>query len=450
MLRTKLALIVALLCAAQPVLAAFEDSGFSARAVAMGSAFTAVTDDPVSVFYNPAGLGFIDRASVQTSYLRQFDIAAGKVDQEFVDLVGAVPVHQEIINGTFAGSFINNQQLNLGEERSIGLSYGTRSMHEFDGGQVELGGTFRTLSKGYDSGGSDAIRIGIDAGMITRFWDRYTAGVSLLNLDGPPMSGPGFHDRAPAMIKIGLAESVRGFTYAADITKREPSGGHPGTANLGVGLEHWWATTRNGSWALRSGMSLGDSDKTWNAGFGWRLLGGQLDYAFTLPMQGQTNIGHAVSLSFRFGQSNPEGEYERVLKDELSYRKDLTKALDAGENRQWRLSEELNNLRDEIKVLRQQLVDKTTSESQARRKIQDLEERHRQVLEEFRKMQDEAAKTKDVRFHEDWAAYQKLKLGGAPDSILTDEIKRILREYKDSGVDLSPANEELLRLLRGG
>ncbi|MBI3552357.1 MAG: hypothetical protein HY077_07550 [Elusimicrobia bacterium] len=449
MLRARFALVLAFLSAVRPAWAAFEDSGFSPRAVAMGSSFTAVTDDPVSVFYNPAALGFINHTSFQTSYLRQFHIAAGEVNQDLFTLSGAIPVKQELINGTLSPAFLYNNQNNVGIERSVGMSYGSRSLYEFDGGQVELGGTFRVLQRTYSISAGAPTRIGLDFAGLMRFWDKYTFGVSLLNFDGPPINGPNFKDRAPAMIKLGVAESVRGFLFAFDITKREPSGGHPGTANLGAGIEHWWATARHGSYALRTGGILSERDKMWNAGVGWRLFGAQVDYALTIPMTGTSIFGHAVSLSYRFGQSNPEGEYERVLAEELKYRKDLTQALEAGEVKQWRLAEELNTLRDEMMLLRRQLIDKTTSEAQARRRLQELEERHRQAEEKFRKMQAEANRSKDVLFREDWTAYQKLKLGGAPDAVLLDQVTRILRQYKDAGVDLGEANQELVRLRRG-
>ncbi len=450
MLRARLALVLALLSAVQPAFAAFEDSGFSPRAVAMGSSFTAVTDDPVSAFYNPGALGFINNTTTQMSYLRQFHIAAGETNQDVFTWVGGIPVHQEIFNGTFSPLFYYSSKQNINVERSIGLSYGTRSFHEFDGGQLELGGTFRILQEEFDIGGSAPMRIGLDIGMLMRFWDHYTFGASLLNFDGPPLYGPGgIVDRAPAMIKLGVAETVRSFLFSMDLTKREPSGGHPGTANIGAGFERWWATARYGAWAFRSGTILGDREKTWNFGLGWRLMGAQIDYAMTIPMVGSTLFGHAVSLTYRFGQSNPEAEYERVLKEELGYRKDLTKALEAGEVKQWRLSEELKNLSEQMAALRRQLADKTSSESAARKKLQELEEKHKAAMDKFQKIQSDANRSKDILFREDWAAYQKLKLGGAPDSVLIDEVKRILRQYKDAGVDLSAANQELVRLLRG-
>ena len=59
-----------------------------------------------------------------------------------------------------------------------------------------------------------------------------------------------------------------------------------------------------------------------------------------------------------------------------------------------------------------------------------------------------ALKTRESLFREDWRAHERAKLAGAPDASLLDRVGRVLREYKDSGVDLSEANRELLRLSR--
>jgi len=239
---------------------------------------------------------------------------------------------------------------------------------------------------------------------------------------------------------------------ALDLTKSEPSGAAPGTVAAAAGLERWWATARNGSFAGRTGLSLGDFSKTWSWGLGWRVLGGELSYAMTVPMQGPTMIGHSVGLLFRFGTSNPEGEYERMLGEEMHYRQDLIASLEAGEVKQWKLSQELSELRSELETLRRQLVEKTLSEAEVKKRLAELQERHRHAVEEHERMLEEQrklkAKTKFDFFKEDWAAYNKSKAGGAPDPVLADQVRRILRDYKDSGIDLSEANQELLRLLR--
>jgi hypothetical protein len=365
-----------------------------------------------------------------------------------MDLAAGIPVQQDIFNGTFGLSWLYGQRKGMGVDRTVGFSYGTRGLKELDQGGLDVGGTLKFLSRTPD-GAKGVLQGAIDLGGAYRFREKYTAGLSLLNFPGPRLP----NGRAPLTIKAGVAEDLRGFTMAFDLTKREPTGEGPGTVTAAAGLERWWATARNGSFAGRTGLSLGDHAKTWNWGLAWRILGGgELGYAMTVPMQGPTMIGHSVGLLFRFGASNPEGEYERLLGTELRYRKDLIAALEAGEVKQWKLSQELAELRSALEDLRRQLTEKTLSEAEVKKRLAELQERHRRAVAEHERMLEEQrklkAKTRSDFFKEDWAAYDKAKAGGAPDPVLADQVRRILRDYKDSGVDLSDANQELLRLLR--
>lgn len=448
--------VAVLLLLPGPLRAGFEDSGLSPRAVSMGGALTAVEGDPVSWLYNPANLGSLRQVSAAAHYLRQFHIPAGEVDDDQINAAAGFPLFGR---GSLGLAGIYNRQNRLAVERTAALGYGSRGLWELEGGAVELGAALRLLKRSLDAGGGPKTQAAFDLGALYRFRERYAVGLSVINANRPRLDAAGLPDRAPAMVRLGVAESVRGFTAALDAVKREPSGGRRGTATLGLGFENWWPTARRGSFALRAGLSLGDRTKTWAAGLGWRRLGGRLDYALTVPMAGTSRFGHAVSLTFRFGGSHPEGEYEKVLAQEMRYRKDLSEALEAGEIKQWKLAEELKALREELEVLREeleilraQLLDKTASEAEARQRMKALQERHQRAVESYEKMKADtkalAEKTSAVLFEEDWRAYQKLKLSGAPNAVFIDQVRRLLRQYKETGVDLSPANQELLRLLR--
>lgn len=50
------------------------EMGTSARAVALGGAFAALADDESAVFYNPAGLAFLDKITIAAFYQRAFDV----------------------------------------------------------------------------------------------------------------------------------------------------------------------------------------------------------------------------------------------------------------------------------------------------------------------------------------------------------------------------------------
>src|SRR5215467_15040209 len=55
-----------------PARAAFEDTGWGARPVGMGGAFTAIADDSNAPLYNPAGLVQVQWNEVSAMYSRLF------------------------------------------------------------------------------------------------------------------------------------------------------------------------------------------------------------------------------------------------------------------------------------------------------------------------------------------------------------------------------------------
>src|SRR3990167_5077129 len=55
-------------CYPMVAMAAYEDVGVGARVSGLGHAYTAVADDAYSVYYNPAGLGTLDRPELGTTY----------------------------------------------------------------------------------------------------------------------------------------------------------------------------------------------------------------------------------------------------------------------------------------------------------------------------------------------------------------------------------------------
>ena len=444
-LRALLALVLLCPLAAR---AAFEDAGFGPRDVAMGGAFCAVSDDPGVIAYNPASLGQASAVEATASYLRQFHIPSGESDRDSTRAAIVVPLRQEILNGALGFDLRYDRRTNVAGDRAIGFMYGTRGLKETEGGGVDFGGGFKILSTAFDKGGNAGAHLALDFGALYRFSERFALGASLLNFGSPKFKG----DRAPLTLKIGVAEQLRGVIFAADITKRESSASGIGQHTMALGFERWWATARAGQFALRSGMSLGEGSRTWNWGLGWRAQGARLDYSMTVPMTGTSRFGHGLSLSVRFGRADPEGEYEKLLSQELRYRRQLNEALEASSVKQWKLAEELNRVRTETAALRNEIEMKRASESDAKRRFKELEERQRKAAASFEKLKSDreslARETRLSLFAEDWRSYQKAKLAGAADTVLLDQVGRILREYREAGVDLSDASSELRRLQR--
>ncbi|MEK7234478.1 MAG: hypothetical protein AAB268_11725 [Elusimicrobiota bacterium] len=422
-------------------LAAFEDAGFGPWDIAMGGAFTAVVDDPGVIAYNPASLGQASALEATMAYLRHFHIPSGESDRDSTRAAVIVPVRQEMLDGALGFDVRYDRREKVGGDRAIGVMYGTRGLLETEGGAVDFGGGLKLLTSSLDSGGKAETRVALDVGTLHRFSERYALGASLLNLGNPKFKG----DRAPLALKIGVAEQIRGMIFAADLTKRESSLSGNGRHNMALGFERWWVTANAGRYALRSGMSLGEGTRTWSWGLGWRARGARLDYAMTVPITGTLRLGHGLSLCVRFGGVDAEGEYEKLLSQELRYRQQLGKALEASSVKQLKLTEELNRMREEVEL-------KRASEGDAKRRLLELQIRRQKASETLEKVkadgEDAARRIRISLFQEDWRSYQKAKLSGAADSALLEQVGRILREYRDAGVDLSDASMELRRLQR--
>jgi hypothetical protein len=445
------AALAAAALAAAPAFAAFDDTTFGARDAAMGGAFTAVHDEVGAIAYNPAALGQAPALEAAATYQTGTHPAAGTIDRDTSRAAVAVPVRQEIFNGAFGFDVRYDRRTNVSKDREIGMYYGTRTFKETEGGGLDFGGGLKFLHGALENGGSTKTKAVLDLGALWRFGDRRAFGASLLNFGGAKFTGPGgYSDRAPLALKLGGAESVHGALIAVDGTLREGSSGQGSSQTFALGVERWWPTVRSGSFAGRTGLSIGTISNVWSWGFGWKLGGARVDYSMGVPLTGVTRFAHGLTVAVRFGRSDPEAEYESLLQGEMKARQQLGRSLDASAVRQQALSEEIGRLRDEIAALRASLAEKTSTAVEARQKLKDLEVRHQKAVETFERLQDEhaknAAKTKTELFREEWDSYEKSKLGGAPDAALLERVQRLLVEYKDSGVDLGEANQELRRL----
>lgn len=454
------ALLAAALLAAAPASASNEDVAFGARAAGLADAVTADTDGLGALTINPAAVGQARRVRVEISNRRLFQVPAGPTDLDGMAAGLVLPVDAPFLRGAFGLSWSYDVVEPVSLDRSIGVTYGSRSWREIGPGTLDAGLTFKTIGRsGRRQGGSTA-KAAVDLGLLYR-WADSSVGLSLMNLNSPSTSVGPLSDRAPLSAKLGVARSVRRFSAMADVTQREPSVSRRAATSLGGGLEYSWATLRSGLLTARSGLSLGTLGKTWSLGAGWSVLGATLDYALRVPLAHGTQWSHAVSLSYKFGAWDPEGEYERLLKTEMGYRGELSQALEASEVKQWRLAEELRLLRDEMTDLRRDLDIKAAqageAEERARRaeqqiRLKQLEERRRQAEFQLKRLEGERARIKEAdvegRFHEEWRRYHELRLQGVPDAVLIDRLKNILSEFKGKGVDLAEANMELQKLQR--
>ncbi|MBI4060562.1 MAG: hypothetical protein HY403_03950, partial [Elusimicrobia bacterium] len=114
--------------------AAFEDLGAGARAPGMGGAFVAVADDVYTIYYNPAGLGLLDRPQFGTAYSALYPGLKDGSNLNTSFLAYAQPL-AEGRQGTLAAAW-NSLTLNsLYREEAFYLGYGRRWLN-FGGGEL--------------------------------------------------------------------------------------------------------------------------------------------------------------------------------------------------------------------------------------------------------------------------------------------------------------------------
>lgn len=319
--------------------AAFEDLGAGARAPGMGGAFVAVADDVYAIYYNPAGLGTLDRPAVGTSYTKLY---LGLTDDSNLasSFIGYAQPIREGRQGALGAAW-NSFSLNgsLYRDDSFFLSYGRQApLHPF-GGDLYAGvslkylrSSFGTFSEAANATNGLALTgqpdsalgarrsVGAfdsDLGLLYRFANHYSLGAQAVHVNRPNVAfDSAASDRLPTQMRLGFGyrSLVSNLTAEVD-TQRSPTGSRDTTYI--VGAERWFPRLFVGDFGLRGGLGLGGRDYTQlSAGLSYRTRRLQVDYGFALPINTVSSTGgnHRVAIGFKFGRATEEEEsIEMVL-----------------------------------------------------------------------------------------------------------------------------------------
>ena len=280
---------------------AFLDIGYGARPVAMGQAFTAISDDINAIHTNPAGLAFITAPEVSALYGCMYEGLSDDSEIGQGHFGFAAPI-KKYIPGTLGFSWEELSLTEVYSESSFTLSYGTEVHKNMFGGL-----NLKMLRKSYSSdiytamdplfsnNGYSKSGLALDLGGLYRINSQYTVGLVIKNINQPDM-GLADKDTVPMVIRGGLAYWKNNGVIDLDI------GYSDSDYDIAMGVEHWL----NNKFTLRMGLLAGnDSRRNFNLGLGSRFNSFQFDYAFSLPLGGiaQTSGSHRLSFSMRFGAS---------------------------------------------------------------------------------------------------------------------------------------------------
>lgn len=442
-----------LLSLAGPAGAVFEDIPNGARQLGFGGGGAAL-EDPLSFWANPALAGVTRKFGTGGDFLASKRTTQGPANFNAYGLWALLPRMAYGRMGTFSVGGLYRNDGGLVKQKTILFGWGTSNYKRTDAGILDFGVNFKILSAAA-AGGVSASGIGLDLGSSFRPDETHTVGLSILNLNNPSFALAALKDNAPRVIKLGVSERREDYTLSLDLSRRSASGGQHGNVSLNPGVEHVWRTERAGLLFSRAGLNLAERASALSAGLGWKHLASEISYGIAVPLTGSVSPAHSLTLALRFGDRDVESEYERLIRQEIKYRKDLVEALDESAKRESLLKGELASMKAETDSLSARLKEtqeqKATVKNEAARleavvRRQAAAEAELKALAEKRK----ADKLNQLRydFSVDWQGYLKLKGGGAPADVLKGALQRIVSQYQDSGIDISPATVELQGLVR--
>ena len=426
--------------ASVPASASFEDVGTGARASGLGGAFTSIADDVHALYYNPAGLVYLRRKEFSATYgLLHTGLGDGsKIGNSYVAY--GHPMRETV--GSFGLSWQQLSVDSLYTERTIGLGYGRRLSQKWAAG-LTLKQLYRQFTApagqtdnlaSVTSGAVDPVfangnsqtAYGVDFGLLFRPYRNYSYGLLLQNLNEPNMAlASGDRDIIPMLIRGGVAYSERNLTLVGELdTQRRLTSGRD--YHFTAGAEKWWigAGFAQGDVGFRGSLAFGSRNYSQiTMGLSYRLEAIQIDYGFLMPLSGitfgSTQGNHRITFTLRFGRTVAEPDYELRMR--------------AAENAAKKAEEELEAEKKESEQLAQEL-ERMKEESQKRRA----------AVEETRQRSGNAAAVKQMseRFAEAMDHYWKRKSAGASVSERLAILTQVLRDFENSGVDLSIAESE--------
>ena len=272
--------------------ASFLKFGMGARAAGMGEAFTAVSADVSSVYWNPAGLAELEGVWATFMHNRwfqdistEFFASAFKVSKNtlaFSFTINTVPdIERRESATTEPLSYFDAHQV------ALGASWARQIAH-----RIDLGLTLKWLHEEIDI--HRASGIGFDFGGIYSFGDRFNLGFAILNL-GPSMKFEEQEYPLPSFYKIGAVftgseNRLRGdYAFALDLVK-------PKDEDLRVHTGAEYTLPQN--FTLRLGYQFGYDEKGFTVGLGFKIKRYGIDYAF-VPYSSDLGNTHRISLNVK-------------------------------------------------------------------------------------------------------------------------------------------------------
>lgn len=283
--------------------AAFRDPLWSARAAALGGAFTALGDDPTAAFYNPAATTELKSPAANFTYAKLF-AGLDEVNVSLSEFAYVRPLKSFNVLSVGWGS-VSASGLRREDTVTLGVAHLFRDLGDL--GNLSLGVSGRWLSQSFtldNRTSSDpvfrdgrtrndfALDLHAHVTEVDALSRNLALGVSLRAVNRPDI-GFASKDKLPMEAVLGLAYRWRNCTLPLDIVQR----GSDVTPE--AGLEARFA-------ADHLSVRFGSDTHSLGTGLGYRYerpngLVLSFDYAFLWPLNIQGTSGsHRATLGVRF------------------------------------------------------------------------------------------------------------------------------------------------------
>ncbi|OGS55081.1 MAG: hypothetical protein A3J79_01195 [Elusimicrobia bacterium RIFOXYB2_FULL_62_6] len=260
----------------------------SVRGAAMGDAFTALANEPLGIYYNPAGIALMKRPAVSLAhhvYLQEISGETAGFAMEFGKFsVGLAPTVFKMTEEKVYDSFGNDTGETFGYESMI-VPVALAGYF----GPVAVGAAAKAYSE--ELGGESSKTTAFDIGAIYKF-NSLLFGISAQNLSGTIFDYP-----LAKIQRFGAAYVGSRFRVAADAVKEGSAGNY-----FNVGGEYSLIEMIR----LRAGMRLREEFGGPTFGLGVNLGNFAIDYAFV----GYGDLGdtHKAGITYMFGEKEQAEE----------------------------------------------------------------------------------------------------------------------------------------------
>lgn len=302
----------------------FTDDGIAARPAGMAGAFTAISDDGNSSWWNPAGLGLIDkRKSVAFTYIpNMYGLTIGNITRMLISYgqgdtsrYGGLGTSISYLNVNLGSDYAGDTEPKW-TEFVILFSWGMEveqfiGMEKYKYPKVAIGVNAKYFSLSTDLKIDDntigASGFGADVGLIIAIKNNFNIGVMAKNILTSVSWTGASNEKLPYMLNSGIFYGITpDFIISAEVKSEESDSGMPRVTAYCGGAEYRINLGKNiqvQSVTLRAGISFDPNADSYNISSGMSMTMDtfSIDYAYQFFVKSLlTNDIHRLGLTVYF------------------------------------------------------------------------------------------------------------------------------------------------------